>query len=273
MRLIAEGNARAISSHYDASGKVLTGRQLIEGPVFVADLARQQLQVPGRGKLLLENYALAKTAAKLAAAGQNLATLPALKTAPEDGLSQTVFAWRNVMTFSLDEQLAVFDGEVNMVHRTGSKVVLGVRLAEALGARPALLQVMPGRLATLSSENLVVQFSEAADKPAKAAAADEWMRRAQLETMIATGNVYLNEELSNGGSNFLTAGRLHYSGQRDTFVIEGTRGVQGSRSVPAKLVRQRDAQSAPEPTTMDAFWWNRQTGEVSARGIQGQNLQ
>ena len=155
-----------------------------------------------------------------------------------------------------------------MVHRSGSKVVLGSQLAEALGAKPSLLQVMPGRLATLNCDNLVVQFSEPTQKqPRQEAGADQWLRRAQLENMIATGNVYLNEELSNGGSSFLTAGRAQYSGQRDTFVIQGAPGTL------AKLIRQKDAQSPPDPVSMKAFWWNRRTGEVSAQGIRGQGSQ
>jgi hypothetical protein len=271
IKILAEGNARAVSSRYDASRRILTSRLLVEGPVFITDLGRQQLQVPGVGRLLIEDYSIAKAAAKLASAG-NPATLPALKGVSEDSLSQTVFAWANGMTFSLDEQLAVFDGQVNMVHRAGSKVVLGRELAQALGAKPSLLQVMPGRVATLNCDNLIVQFSGPSQDTARReeAAADQWLRRAQLENMIATGNVYLNEEFSNGGSNFLTAGRVQYSGQRDTFVIQAAPRVQGASEVPATLVRQKDSQSAPETTRMNAFWWNRRTGEVSARGIRGQ---
>jgi hypothetical protein len=266
VKILAEGNAKAVSSRYDASRKFLTSRLLVEGATFIADLGREHLEVPGKGKLLIEDYSIAKAAARFAAAGGNPATLPAaVKSVNEDNLSQTVFAWSSGMTFSLAEQLAVFDSDVNMVHRSGSKVVLGSQLAEALGAKPSLLQVMPGRLATLNCDNLVVQFSEAQNQSKQeAAAADQWLKRAQLENMIATGNVYLNEELSNGGSSFLTAGRVQYSGERDTFVIQGAPGSL------AKLIRQKDAQSPPEPVSMKAFWWNRRTGEVSAQGIRGQ---
>jgi lipopolysaccharide export system protein LptC/lipopolysaccharide export system protein LptA len=267
IKILAEGNARAISSRYDATRKLLTSRLLVEGPIFITDLDRQQLQVPGAGRLLIEDYSIAKAAARLASAA-NPATLPALLGgASEQNLSQTVFAWANGMTFSLDEQLVVFDGQVNMVHRAGSKVVLGTELAQALGAKPALLQVLPGRVATLNCDNLIVEFSEAAEAKDRQeeAPADQWLRRAQLENMIATGSVYLNEELNNGVSNFLTAGRVQYSGQRDTFVIQGARGV------PATLIRQTDPQSPPDTTRLAAFWWNRRTGEVSARGIRGQS--
>ena len=137
------------------------------------------------------------------------------------------------MTFSLDEQLAVFDGDVNMVHRSGSKVVLGSPagrgsgrqdLAAAGDARP---RWRPSAATTWSCSSASRPTSKAHQE---AAAADQWLRRADLENMVATGNVYLNEELSNGGSNFLTAGRVQYSGQRDTFVIQGTPGAQGSRA-------------------------------------------
>lgn len=266
VKILAEGNAKAVSSRYDATGKFLTSRLLVKGATFVADLGREQMEVPGKGELLIENYAIAKAAARLAD-GQNPATLPALKGISEDNLSQTGFTWTSGMTFSLTEQLAVFDGTVNMVHCSGSKVALGAQLAQALGAKPALLQVMPGRLAKLNCDNLVVQFRPAPDKqPKHGEVADPWLRRAQLENMIATGSVYLNEEFSNGGSNFLVAGRVQYSGQRDTFVI------QGSPNAMAKLVRQKDGQSVPESTSMVAFWWNRRTDEVSVRGVRGQSM-
>lgn len=272
VKVIADGHAKAISSRYDANRAILTSRLLIDGSTFEADLTRQHLEVPGAGKLLLENYSLVKTAAKLQAAGMDLATQPVEK-APEDSLSQTVFAWTNGMSFSLEDQLAIFDGGVNVVHRSGSKVVLGMQLSQALKANASLLQGMPGSIATLSSDNLVVQFSEAGQQARQEASRDQWLRRAELENMIATGNVYMNQELSNGGSRFLTAGRVQYSGQRETFVVQGTPGAQGSRGIPAKLVRQKDANSAPEPTILDAFWWNVRTDEVSARGIRGQALQ
>jgi hypothetical protein len=273
IRVIAKGHAKAISSRYDADRTILTSRLFIEGPTFEADLARQELRVPGAGKLLLENYALVKTAARLVAAGVNLATQP-IEKAPEDSLSQTVFAWTNGMTFMLEDQMSIFDGGVNMVHRSGSKVVLGMQLSQALKANASLLQGMPGSIATLSSDNLVVQFSETDDQKARQEATrDQWLRRAELENMVATGNVYMHQELSNGGSRFLTAGRVQYSGQRETFVIQGTPGAQGSRGGPANLVRQKDAQSAPQSTTLDSFWWNVKTDEVSAKGIRGQGIQ
>ena len=153
--VIAKGNARAISSRYDPSGTILTSRLLIEGPVFEADLVSQDLVVTGAGKLLLENYSLARTAAKLLAAGQDLSTQP-VKNIPEDGLSQTVFAWTNGMTFSLDDQAGRLrrSGEHGPPQRreggTGRPARPGARredLAAAGDARPRrdLEQRQPGR--------------------------------------------------------------------------------------------------------------------------------
>ena len=63
IKILAEGNAKAVSSRYDASRKLLTSRLLVEGPTFIADLGRQHLEVPGQGKLLIEDYSIAKAAA------------------------------------------------------------------------------------------------------------------------------------------------------------------------------------------------------------------
>jgi hypothetical protein len=67
------------------------------------------------------------------------------------------------MTFSLDE-FGRLRRTGNMVHRAGSKVVLA-RSAQVPG--PSLLQVMPGRVATLNCDNLIVQFSESANAKAR----------------------------------------------------------------------------------------------------------
>jgi len=249
--VFAEGNAVALSSRYDKSGRILTSRLRLAGPTLIADLRRRQLEIRGKGTLLLEDYRLAKAAARLA-------TLPAESPVPERrlsgaGPSQTAFSWVNGMTYVLPERLAIFDGVVDMVHRSGSKVVLGKELAQALGANVELLRTLPGRIASLQCENLIVQFAPPSDQ--KAEPRDEWLERAQLQKIAATGNVYLRE-----AGRWLTASRLLYAAQTDTFFLEGTPAAQ------ARLFEQDEARGRFVITKAPLIRYNRRTGQIVAPG-------
>lgn len=266
VRIVAEGNARATMPRYDETGNLLTSRLMVLGPKFVINLEHQQLEVEGKGNLLVENYALAKAAARLASF-QNPATLPAVKTSsPDNGLSQTVFTWHNAMLFILSEREAVFDGGVNMIHLSGGKIKFGDELASALGAKLDLLKAMSGREATLNCDSLSVKFGEAAG--AGRSQDNQWMQRAKLDNLIAEGKmVSLEEFLNNGGTNFLTCGRLHYNGQRDTFV------VQGSPNNPARIVTQENAQAPPKTNAADNLYWDRANGTIKIQNIRGASFQ
>jgi hypothetical protein len=266
VRILVEGNARATMPRYDETGNLLTSRLMILGPTFVVNLERQQLEVEGKGNLLVENYALAKAAARLASF-QNPATLPAVKTgSPDGGLSQTVFTWHNAMLFILSDREAVFDGAVNMIHLSGGKIKFGDELASSLGAKLDLLKTLSGREATLNCDCLSVRFSQ---PPRSDQSQDnQWMQRAKLDNLIAEGKmVSLEEFLGNGGTNFLTCGRLQYNGQRDTFV------VQGSPNNPARIVTQENAQSMPKTAAADTLYWDRASGAIKAQNLRGQVAQ
>ncbi len=248
IRIEADGNAKAEMPRYNDTGNILTSRLLAVGPKFVVDLERQQMEIEGKGNLLVENYGIAELANDPRASDPQ-AVMAEARCRPDSGLSQTVFSWQNAMLFILPDREAVFDGGVNMIHLAGGKIRFGGELATALGAKIDLLRTMPGREATLNCDNLRVQFAQAA----AGADSSQWMQRAKLANLIADGKmVSLDEHLSNGGTNMVTASRLQYNGQRDTFVVQGS---------PARLVRQENAEAISNTTAADTFYWKRNSDQ------------
>jgi len=252
--VLAKGNAVAVSSRFDEASGILLSRLRLAGPVISVDLDRKQLTVNGRGTLLVEDYRVAKAA-------KALSTIPsaaARKVRLPSGAvpSQTTFAWVNGMMFSLPEQIAVFDGTVQMVHRSGSRIVLGPQLAKALGANVEQLRALPGRIANLQCENLAVRFrqvraGESASRKGKPQN-DLWLQQARLASIVATGKVFLREP-----DRWLIAERLVYDSRTQTILLAG----DGTK---ARLFTQDEVQGKFRMAEASLIRLNLATGEIVA---------
>lgn len=267
--VIAEGNVAALSTDYDEKGLVRS-RMRIAGPTLEADLRRQHFLVPGRGNLAIEDYRPPKPRSAINAASASPGPVNMLG-GESGGPSQTAFFWANGMSFDNHDAIATFDRNVQMVHRSGSKLVLAGELAAAMKADVAALRLGPGREATLSCDNLLVQFTSTQNPPpdgrgsemqARAAAAPppgavtgptsyrDWN---DLRRLVATGRVHLQDNTRTlmgeslcleSPANIVT---LRGSSRQEAVLMDESEQTQHVRAWRGQLIR-----------------WNRTTGDIEA---------
>ena len=208
--------ALALSTDHDPSTRRIVSRGRLAGPSLVYDLRRRQLDVDGAGSLLLEDYRIKRRVATQGAdatgglgwLGQTQSTSP----------SQTVIVWSNSMTYFMPRNLAIFDRDVQMVHRGGSAMALGQEIAEALGADVEKLRAVPARRANLTCDNLLVQFrSRDGDADPTVGGLAAQSDASALDRLVASGAVHLAE-----GARTLMGERLAYSRRSGAVTVTGT---------------------------------------------------
>jgi len=262
VQVLAEGDAVVLSSEYDEAGR-LRSRMRVAGPALEADLRGERLNVPGRGSLAMEDYRArggrGLSSRNAPRGGSNL--LPGAPGVASPGgvgsePSQTVFFWANAMSFDMREAMVRFDRAVQMIHRSGSQLVMQGDLAAAMGADVGSLRLSPGRVATLNCDDLTVQFMA---QPRGAAGADDRQARAadirfsELKRLQAVGHIYMTE-----GNRTLIGQELAMDLAANILTLRGAPGADAQVSDAAEATQSYKSWRGTMIT------WNRATGEVQA---------
>lgn len=207
-RAVAAGNVIALLTRYDARGDTMVGRAQLTGPAMTVDFDDRWLWVRGGGTLLIEDYPLdVQTAAGRQAPERGSNLLVGLR---REGPSQTLFVWQNAMSYLAARNLALFDGDVEMIHRAGSAVLLGEQLAASRGQSVAGMERLGGRATHLVCDNLLAAFARQAGGESSVLSPEG----AALEHLQATGTVQIID-----GSRTFQGHRLTYSGESQTVHI------------------------------------------------------
>ncbi|HKQ50645.1 MAG TPA: hypothetical protein VJZ71_21420 [Phycisphaerae bacterium] len=234
----------------DARGP-LEGRARIASDQIAVDLVAQQMSVPGRGTLLLEDYKFDKKRERSGTLRDDSG--PALMNAMRsDGPSQTLVAWENSMDYFVDRNLVAFDRAVSMVHRSGQEMVLKGKLAAAMNLDVENLKhLSKGRKASLSCGNLLLEFGRGFR--GGSGSTQPIMSTADLDRLIARGAVHFQEDTKS-----LMGEHLQYLREINEIRIEG------SDRLEARIVDQ------DEPTQRLSMWkgpiliWDRKTNRIEA---------
>ncbi len=252
VRVLAEGNVVVLSSRVDRDNpKMLLSRMRMAGPKLTVDLRTEQLDITGAGSLLIEDYRLPQAAQK------NLAAIRKRPSRPKDplmgdlsgrGPSQTVFTWANSMTYFLENNLAVLDRSVSMIHLEGRSMVLGEDLAQAMDVDIAKLP-MNQRKSALTCENLTVEFLRTQSSGRRDRSPLDAAGSAELKRLIATGNIYLED-----GGRSLVGEELTYFRDRNVITVRGTSGNH------ARIFMEEGGRVMREVGPL--IRWNRSTGEI-----------
>jgi len=234
--------------YVDREGGRVTARRTLWGDELSLDFATQKLTIPGAGTLFLEDYRLPKKAVTAAKTDENIVmTDPFGSETESSGPSQTRFAWRTGLTYLLDTQTAIFDGAVTMLHASGGNI-----LAEQ-GIAKETTEKVPPRVATLTCENLKVEFMRGAlglgDQPDRTAAAG-------LRSVLATGAVNLQDK-----PRSILAHRLMYN-QADKTIA-----VYGNDQDPAYLYEENDETGQSTVYTGPWIMWDRAKNEIHAPDV------
>ena len=240
--VLADGSTVAVSSTHHPESRVLLSRMRINGPRVAIDLRRQTTNVEGAGNLLIEDYRL-RTRDRSPRQGDSDALLGDLGGG---GPSQTLFTWGNSMSYLQDRNIAIFDKDVHMVHRAGSKMVLGTQVAAARSLDVQQLRRLSGRSSTLDCRNLLVEFAR---RSSERKDGDSPYGAAELRQLDATGEVQLKDS-----NKSLVGDRLTY--------------FSGSGMITIRAARGREAHIYDENARSDwrgpVLRWNRKTDRVEA---------
>lgn len=254
MRVLAEGNVVVVSSMMDKTNpKRLLSRMRIAGPKLTVDLQREQMEVTGAGSLLIEDYRLPTSVTreqivKNASRPKN----PLMGNIASSGPSQTAFMWANSMTYFLANNLAVLDRSVHMRHLSGGEVVMGKELAKAMDVDLRALK-LKGRRAELTCENLTVEFLQKRDEKTKSKTPFDVAGATELQRLIATGNVYIEDS-----GTCLVGEELTYFRDKNEITVIGTKDNMARLFIEDPKGERFMYPAAP------MFRWNRGTGEIWA---------
>ena len=254
--VVVEGHAEALSSEYAATGDgdtngPLKGRARIASDQIAVDLVAQQMSVPGRGTLLLEDYKFDEKRPKGPA--PRMDDGPAMMNAVRgEGPSQTLVAWENSMDYFVDRNLVAFDRAVSMVHRSGQEMVLKGELAAAMNLDVERLKHLPrGKRATLSCGNLLLEFARGA--AGSLAAAQNVMSAGNLQRLVANDAVHFQEDTKS-----LMGEHLQFL--RDTNEIR----IEGSDRLEARIIDQDERTQRLSMWKGPILIWNRNTNHIEA---------
>ncbi len=258
--VVAEGKAQA--THIErlpdtAEGEPgqLLSRLWVSGNQIVADLAREQMSVPGAGALVIEDYRFDLPGRTESARQAALGRGPLMTTLRNEGPSQTAVTWKNSMDFFVDRGLVAFDRDVSMVHRSGQAMVLRDELSKAMGiSQDDVRRLGQGRTATLSCGNLLLDI-RTTDDAAPSDSVSTPIRETHLKRLIAKGTVHLQE-----GAKSLMGEYLQYLGEVNEVRLEGTAAVD------ARITDQDEASQRMTMWRGPLLVWYREINRIEAPG-------
>ncbi|HVP12828.1 MAG TPA: hypothetical protein VMV94_16755 [Phycisphaerae bacterium] len=258
----ADGNAQAMSAEYAPNGPDgqpgrLRSRLWISGEQIAADLAREQLSVPTKGSLLIEDYQFATPQEQASLSRKAAVTSsPLMSTMRDEGPSQTAVTWENSMDFFLDRGLVAFDRNVAMIHRSGQELVLREELSEAMRIDTQQLEQMSkGRKATLSCGHLLLEFLTREPSKSESDSAAPTIRATDLKRLIAKQAVHLQESTKS-----LMGEYLQYMQESNEIRLEG------SSALEARIIDQDERDQRLTMWRGPLLVWDRRTNRIEAPG-------
>ncbi|GJM25745.1 MAG: hypothetical protein DHS20C16_21600 [Phycisphaerae bacterium] len=239
----ATGHVVAENRNMRKDSKRLKSRVQMKGPSMSIDLQKKFVRVDGKGNMLIEDYRAPKNSPQ----PKSKPATP-FGAASRDEPSQTYLGWKDTMHYRYDVNIAQFDKDVQLVHRSGDQMKMA---AEILGQREAAT-LKEGRIATLDAQSLVVQFIRTADDNSLGA---NRLSGTDVQSFNASGQVYFVDS----GISAL-AQQITYS--RDDSILQ----IIGTKDDPAQLFDERGhfrSQTGPR------FEWDRRTNMVRAQNSYG----
>ena len=171
-----------------------------------------------------------------------------------EGPSQTAITWANSMDFFVDRSLIAFDQKVEMLHRSGQKMVMQEELAEAMQIDPdGLRHLGPGRQATLTCGYLLLEFLSGGGPDSRSVGTSPTVRATDLKRLIAKHAVNLQD-----GTKSLMGAHLQYLHASNEVRLEG------SAALEARIIDQDEARQRFNMWRGPLLIWNRETNRIEA---------
>ena len=253
--LYATGNVVAIHSRIDPDSKRLLGRVRISGPTMAIDRAEEYVLVDGRGNLLIEDYRHVESTANDGESSSVVTSTTPFGDPIGNEPSQTYIAWKKAMNYRYTMRVAEFEKDVQLVHRTGSRMKLA---KQVLGEEQYEAAEGKGRESTLNCQDLVVKFSSG---KGNYSGTEGQLSGRDVEAFNASGGVFFVDSTSRYDAS-VTAIQITYT-HEDQYLQ-----ILGSDSSPVEIITQRGSRP-PNSIKGPRFYWNRETGKILAPRSRG----
>jgi hypothetical protein len=250
------------SRRTDAKGRLLQ-RLKVRGDRLTWDAQREQIDIAGAGKMVVEDYRPPRKP-------DGRAEDDGDADLTGDGVRrpfQTAFTWEKLMTLNQAKRRAIMEGRVRMAHASGKHLVLARELNV-----PDWGKLAAGRFTRLSCGKLIAKFAPAEpDEPETATrpAADSGPRIGPLTYFEAIGDVNLKDGVRE--VRWIIAERLLYN--RPTELVEIYGALPGEPKKNARLqfdnLDTRRSRTIRSPKIL----WFRKTDKIIADEISGAGAQ
>lgn len=257
--IIAEGKANAITSTHAPKGPDgqpgrLLSRANVAGKQIVVDLAREQMSVPGKGTLLIEDYQFNEKTSLASGLASRRVGGPLMSSMQSEGPSQTLVTWQNSMDLFVDRGLVAFDKDVRMIHRSGKQIVKKEALAREMNIDDSTLeQLGEGRQTSLRCDHLLLEFRTKSTKFRGKSAGGSAVRATDLQRLICRGTVHLQD-----GTMSLMGEYLQYLHEINEVLLEG------SPTLEARIIDQDEGSQRLSMWRGPQLTWNRNTNHIES---------
>jgi lipopolysaccharide export system protein LptA len=246
--ILASGSAVAQTTKTELETGRILSRGRIEGPKILVDLRSEVMTIEDPGNLLIEDYEVPAS----------LKERRPEQRSPFGGLgvgspSQTFVTWTGQMAYYFGQQAAFFEEGVEMVHRSGTEILLG---REAVGdtSHSVVTEAsdQQGRNATLTCRELVIKFSETEDSSLRSRRRGAGRMSAyELSLFQATGGAHFED-----GGVVVLAHSVSYDAVRNWLTVRGDENSQ------AAIYDQRGGRF--RDLAADVIDWDRNTDRIYA---------
>jgi hypothetical protein len=237
----------------DPSRGRLLSRISIFGRQITSDLVREQMSVPDKGYLGIEDYQFSPEQAHRREAASGAGSGPLMSSLRSDGPSQTIVSWENGMDYFVDRGMVAFDQNVIMKHLSGRQMVEKEKLAAAFSiSERAMRSLGEGRRASLTCGNLTLEFRAGSSAGANDAVSSLG-RATDIERLIAKSAVHLQEN-----TRTIMGEYLQYLRGANEVRIEGSSTIDATISDQDERTQRLNMWRGP------LLVWNRVTNRIEA---------
>ncbi len=228
----------------------------VAGPQIAVNLRTHEeyLMVEGIGNLLILDYRLPQSRKDSAAGGADTLTGSLSPVSFGDsGPSQTLFSWRNSMTFLNNRNAALFEHGVEMVHVSGANMVRLNNLQEIMNLDDEMLKGIESREVEMSCENFMVEFDRV--RRSGESGPSPLSRVTMLKGFEAKGGVVMKADERQAEGDIAT-----YNNETGTVTLRGT-------ALHPPQILQIDPKTGQAPLwTGQSLEWNMKSQTITVHG-------
>ncbi|NLX12317.1 MAG: hypothetical protein GXY44_01505 [Phycisphaerales bacterium] len=227
----------------------------VAGPQIAVNVKTHEeyLMVEGAGNLLLLDYRIPQLKQDTTSSGDPFTDTLSPVSFGQSGPSQTLFSWRNSMTFLNNRNTALFEHGVEMVHVSGANMVRLENLRAVMDIEEQMLAQVESREVEMSCDKFLVEFDRL--RRAGEAGPSPLSRVTMLKGFEATGGVFMKADNRQAEGDIAT-----YNNETGTVTLRGT------PMNPPQIMEINPITGQAPIWTGQSLEWNMKTQTISVKG-------